>query len=55
MTLGIVNRNLSMTRSGSCLQSYEEGFVHHGMFQAAEWTVEHVAPILKEQLQSNKG
>ena len=40
---------------GSCQQPYKEGFVHHGMFEAAEWTAEHVAPVLKEQLQANKG
>ncbi|XP_073385649.1 uncharacterized protein [Physcomitrium patens] len=34
---------------------YEEGFVHHGMSEAAEWATEHVAPVLKEQLRSNKG
>ncbi|XP_024356849.1 uncharacterized protein [Physcomitrium patens] len=34
---------------------YEEGFVHHGMTEAAEWATEHVAPVLKEQLRSNKG
>jgi hypothetical protein len=34
---------------------FDEGFVHHGMFEAADWTAKHVAPILKEQLQSNQG
>ncbi|CAK9217364.1 unnamed protein product [Sphagnum troendelagicum] len=36
-------------------QPFDGGYVHHGMYQPAEWSAKHIAPRLKELLLANKG
>ncbi|KAH9570759.1 hypothetical protein CY35_02G057900 [Sphagnum magellanicum] len=36
-------------------QPFDGGYVHHGMYQPAEWSAKHITPKLKELLLANKG
>lgn len=38
-----------------CLQAFDGGYLHHGMFGPAQWAVKHIGPVLNEQLRSNNG